>query len=489
MESSSILGLTLTLVLVILKILLTVGYSALVNASKSSLRERSDAGDRTARYALRMGENAKALLALHQYLAILLTTFITAMVVLTLVPPLRAVLLDLGLMAWPALALSLVLVMPLLSAFLLIFAERVPIGIVMGRAEPVAIVAARPMYALLRLFGPFIFLNLRISKNVAQLLGGSGVTHLVTEEEIKTIVDAGSEEGILEDEEKEMIYSIMRFGDTVAREVMLPRIDIVALDIDSTLDEALSLIIARGHSRIPVYHDNIDNIEGILYAKDLLEVWRSGEELESLEGLLREPHFIPESKKASDLLIEMQNRKIHMVFVVDEYGGTAGLVTLEDLVEEIVGEIQDEYDFHEERLWSQIDDNTYVFSARIDLDDLNHLLNTSIPTDESDTLGGYIFTVLGRVPVVGDQVTTNDLEITVQSVTGRRIRKVKVQRLPRPETGEFPIPPLEPDEETDKSKEGKEAPAAQSDMAQADAPPPVGSPAASQPSQNAQNEA
>jgi putative hemolysin len=438
-EAGSIGGLISILILISFKITLTTGYSALINASKAALRERAENGDSGASRAVRLGEDASSLLALHQYLSILLTIIISGAVFLTFLPVVETFIKDIGVEdETTATVIGLAVIVPLLSAFLLIFGERVPIGTVIGRAEPIAIAMSRPMQALLKIFSPLIFFNLRLSKGIARLLGGSGVTHLITEEEIKTIVDAGSEEGILEDEEKEMIYSIMRFGDTVAREVMLPRIDIVALDISSTMEAALDLIIARGHSRIPVFRDNIDNIEGVLYAKDLLEVWRSGEEIASLEGILREPHFVPESKRASDLLIELQNRKIHMVFVVDEYGGTAGLVTLEDLVEEIVGEIQDEYDTNEEALLQQIDESMYIFSARIDLDHLNHLLDVSIPTEESDTLGGYIFSHLGRVPVVGDEIHAHDLVITVQSVTGRRIRKVKVHRTPGVQTGEMP---------------------------------------------------
>jgi CBS domain containing-hemolysin-like protein len=438
LDASSIRGLIVIIALFVLNILLTTGYSALINVSKTRLRERSEEGDRGARRALHLGENSKDLLALHQFVSILLTVFIAAVAVIAFLPGIEDRLIDVGLNDGAAQVIGLLILMPIFSSLLLIFAERVPIGMVMGRAETVAIISARPLQVLVNILGPFIFLNLRISKTIAQMLGGTGVTQLVTEEEIKTIVDAGSEEGVLEDEEKEMIYSVIRFGDTLAREVMLPRIDIVALNIESTLDDALDTIITKGHSRIPVYRDNIDNIEGTIYAKDLLEVWHSGKTLHSLEGLLREPYFVPESKKASDLLIEMQNRKIHMVFVVDEYGGTAGLVTLEDLVEEIIGEVQDEYDYNEERLKHQIDANTYIFSARIDLDDMNHLLDVSIPTDESDTLGGYIFSELGRVPIVGDVIVSHDLEITVQSVTGRRIRKVKVHKISRPETGKFP---------------------------------------------------
>ena len=182
-----------------------------------------------------------------------------------------------------------------------------------------------------------------------------------------------------------------------------------------------------GHSRIPVYTETIDNVEGVLYAKDLLPYLRQGRTDVPLEKVLREAYFIPETKKASDLLPDLQQRRVHMAVVVDEYGGVAGLLTIEDLLEEIVGEIQDEYDT-EEPFVEFISENEYVFDARVDLDDLNRLMDVALPTDDSDTLGGFIYTELGKVPAVGDQVVFDDMGFTVESVAGRRIKKVRVER-------------------------------------------------------------
>ena len=239
-----------------------------------------------------------------------------------------------------------------------------------------------------------------------------------------------------------MIYSIFQFGDTLAREVMVPRIDLVALEIDTPLPEALSTIVDAGHSRIPVYEESIDHIRGLLYAKDLLVVLRDGHMERPLREILRPAHFVPESKKAVDLLQDLQQRKIHMVIVVDEYGGTAGLVTIEDLIEEIVGEIRDEYDFNEEEVYQKVGENEYICDAGIDLDDLNRLLDVSLPTDESDTLGGYIFSQLGKVPVEGEQIEADGLHMEVLSVDDRRIRKIRVIRIPPPseETAEDDAP-------------------------------------------------
>jgi CBS domain containing-hemolysin-like protein len=182
-----------------------------------------------------------------------------------------------------------------------------------------------------------------------------------------------------------------------------------------------------GHSRIPVYQETIDNVQGVLYAKDLLPYLREGRTDVPLKSILRQAYFIPEMKNASDLLPDLQQRRVHMAIVVDEYGGMAGLVTIEDLLEEIVGEIQDEYDT-EEPFVEFVSDDEYIFDARVDLDDLNRLMDVELPTDDSDTLGGFIYSELGKVPAVGDRVFFDDMGFTVESVAGRRIKKVHVER-------------------------------------------------------------
>lgn len=428
METSTATVLAGVALLLLIKVLLTIGFSATMNARKSVLRERAEDGNRAAGRALQLGEDAATLLAIQQFVSILTNALFVALLTLEFFPDIERFFLDADVGGLSSQILALVILLPVVSMMLMVI-DRLATSLVMGRAEMLAIVLSQPNKLVVRLLSPIVMSILRVSGKTAVLMGGSELIHLVTEEEIKTLVDAGSEEGILEDEEKEMIYSIIRFGDTLAREVMVPRIDIIALEVGATLQEALDVIITGGHSRIPIYKDTIDNIEGLLYAKDLLKVWQNGDRPESLEALLRTPNFVPETKKASELLVELQEQKTHLVFVVDEYGGTAGIITMEDLVEEIVGEIQDEYDFNEEAQYEQISENEYIFNARIDLDDLNHLLDTSIPTDESDTLGGYIFSQLGRVPLVNDEIVSDNLAIRIMTVTGRRIRKVQVRKI------------------------------------------------------------
>jgi Hemolysins and related proteins containing CBS domains len=240
-------------------------------------------------------------------------------------------------------------------------------------------------------------------------------------------VDAREEEGVIEEEEKEMIYSIFELGETMAREVMVPRIDIVAVDVQTPPEEVVRVIAETGHSRIPVYEGTVDAILGLVYAKDLLLHLQCDGSRRPLREMLRPAYFVPETKKVDDLLREMQQRRIHMAIVVDEYGGTAGLVTVEDILEEIVGEIQDEYDA-EEPSFEQVGEGEYILDARMNLDDVNDLLGADLPTETADTLGGLIYDALGRVPVPGDQLEVGRWRIEVLTVSGRRIRKVRMTR-------------------------------------------------------------
>jgi CBS domain containing-hemolysin-like protein len=255
---------------------------------------------------------------------------------------------------------------------------------------------------------------------------------LVTEEAIMTLVDAGEEGGVIEEEEKAMIYSIFRLGDTLARELMVPRIDILAIETSTPLEEAADALLKAGHSRAPVYAKSIDNVVGLLYAKDLLAALRGGAQGRTVGDQIRDPYFVPEAMKVDDLLAEMQAKRVHMAVVVDEYGGTAGLVTIEDIVEEIVGEIQDEYDATEEPLYERHPDGSYTFRGRIALDDVEEVLGIELPEGAGDSLGGLVYNRLGRAPAAGEVVETDGLRLVVEQVSGRRIRKVRAARIAVP---------------------------------------------------------
>ncbi len=289
----------------------------------------------------------------------------------------------------------------------------------------------------LRLSGWGVWL-LRLSRPLVALLGRLipfSTVELFTEETLDALAQVASTEGVaLEDEERHMLTSIVRFGNTLAREIMVPRIDMVALEVGASVETALDTFIRTGFSRLPVYRETIDHVVGLLYAKDLLRLWREGRDVDSLAPLLRPAYFVPEAKKVDELLAEMQAQRIHMAIVVDEYGGVAGLVTLEDIVEEIVGEIQDEYDQAEEWLYRPLGPGEYLLQGRIDLDEFAALLDLDLDTDaeEADTLGGLIYTRIGRVPKGGETIQVGEVELTVEKVEGQRIVLVRARRRPSP---------------------------------------------------------
>jgi CBS domain containing-hemolysin-like protein len=248
------------------------------------------------------------------------------------------------------------------------------------------------------------------------------------DDELRALVNAGEESGVIEDGEMEMIAGIFDLSETWVREVMVPRMDIVALPLETPLRAALDAIIDAGHSRIPVYRGTIDEIAGVLYAKDLLPVLRDGRMDQPLTGLLRPAHFVPESKPVDALLSDLQHRRVHMAIVVDEFGGTAGLVTIEDLIEEIVGEIEDEYDVATTPRVERVSEDEVICHAGVDIDDINDLMDIHLPTGDVDTLAGLVFTRLGKVPEVGERALFEVAEIEVLALDGRRIHQVRVCR-------------------------------------------------------------
>lgn len=273
------------------------------------------------------------------------------------------------------------------------------------------------------------FFFLPATKLMTALLGAHAekVSLAVTDEALRDWVKVGQPESTLEKGEREMIYSIFHFSETLTKEIMVPRIDVLALDINTTISDARKEFIAAGHSRVPVYEDTIDNVVGLLYAKDLLGVVDGSDTIASQRKLLRPVYFVPEAKKVDELLTELQSRGVHMAVVVDEYGGVAGVVTLEDIMEEIVGEIRDEYDQAEERLYEVVGEGEYLFLGRATIDEFNEITGLHLSNEHADTLGGLIYSALGRVPQPGEVVNDNGVEFTVEEVIARRILKVKAR--------------------------------------------------------------
>ena len=269
------------------------------------------------------------------------------------------------------------------------------------------------------------------------------------EEELRSIVESESETGVLEEGEKEMIQGVFGFHDSIVREVMVPRVDVVAVEQSATLEELIQSIKESGHSRVPLYEETLDNIRGIVSTKDLLQILVGRDDLDlskplsffmdelvSEEGsppFMREPYCVPDTKKIDELLHDLRSARTRLAIVIDEYGGTAGLLTTEDLVEEIVGEIQDEYDEEEELFYWKETEDTLVAFARMNIDDLNEMLETDLPSEGFETLGGFIYDHLGHIPSERQTFVTNNLEIEILKVDGQRISQVQIKRLPTDE--------------------------------------------------------
>lgn len=250
---------------------------------------------------------------------------------------------------------------------------------------------------------------------------------LSDENDLNRLIDEGEEEGIIEEEEHELIHNVFDFGETIVREVMVPRVDITAAPLRADLNSVLDLIIQKGHSRIPIYDQKMDNIVGIIYAKDLLKILRHGEKDIDFARIMRPPYFVPETKKIMDLLKEFQLKKIHMAIVVDEYGGTAGLVTIEDLLEELVGEIQDEYD-NEEEMLKRLDENSISVDAQIPIEDIEEFFDCEIPKEDFETVGGLLFHIFERIPKEGEETVFRGLRFTVKKADARRLWRVEISK-------------------------------------------------------------
>jgi len=320
------------------------------------------------------------------------------------------------------------LVSLILSLVVLIACEITPKTLALQRAERVALRLAPLVAGATIVMRPVVYVLTAVTRLILRLLGGKAEVRgpFVTEEELKLLVTVGEEEGVIEEEEREMIHGIFEMGDMSVRELMVPRTDLVAIEVKEPIENAVDLVTKHGHTRIPVYEGDLDHIVGVLYAKDLLRAVVRGEK-KTLREIARKPFFTPESNKVQDVLRDLRKNRVHMAIVVDEYGGTAGAVTIEDILEEIVGPIQDEYDIGEEDEIQFINPNEVVLDGRVSVDDVNELLKLDIGADNYDSIGGYVLNQLGATPKVGATLRLGNAELRVEAVQGTRIKKVRIK--------------------------------------------------------------
>lgn len=315
-----------------------------------------------------------------------------------------------------------------------VFGELAPKTFAVTHSEKVSLLLARPVAFYIRLISPLVWIFKVTSNLIIRMLGGKKkpVSPFVTEEEIKTMINIGEEEGTLEEEEKQMLHKVFEFGDKVVTEAMVPRTEIVSIPDDSTVGDALKLVLEEGYSRYPVVKENIDSVTGILYVKDIVKQMAQGkiENYTPITEIVREAYYIPENKMVTELLDEMQKNKFQIAIVMDEYGGTAGLITLEDIMEEIVGGLQDEFEAMEgEKEVEIIDERTSIVAGQTGLDEINELVGSELVSEDFHTIGGFVFGLFRRLPKVGEQVRYHNLRFLILEMENRKISKVKITRL------------------------------------------------------------
>ena len=408
----------LTAVVVVLLVasgVLALAETALVRMSRAKAKSLADEGRRGAKVLERLTEDPPGFLN-----PVLLLVLICQLVVATLV----GILAVRWFGAWGVVAATVFEIV-----IIFVFAEAVPKNWAVHHPERAALLSA-PLVAAVVGFWPVRMLAKGLIGLANLFIGRSGgyMGALVTESELLAMADVAVEGDVIEREERALIHSIIEFGDTVVREVMVPRTDMVTIGAELATGAALDLALEAGRSRLPTVEQQIDDVIGIAYTKDMIRLVRDGQGDEPVGPHVRTAHFVPETKRVADLMREMQAQQFHLAVVVDEYGGTAGLVTLEDLIEELVGEIVDEFDVEESPV-EELPGGRLRVSARLPVDEVNELLGAHLPTGSWDTVGGLVFDLLGHVPVTGESVTSDGLRLVVDRVNGRRIERVSIEPL------------------------------------------------------------
>ena len=419
------------LVLVFILAIMSMSEAALYAIRRPQLVEELVARGRRGRRAGRMGERRVRYLAAIQVVEFFVIFAFSGIAAAFLAPRLSEVLKFFGIAAVFSDVGAVVATVTALSLVAVLFGLFVPRSIGVRHATQVLLLMVFPLDLITWLTRPLVAVLFFLTRLVTAPFGANPQEGtLVSEEDIKALLKTGEEQGVLDVGERDMIHSVFALGEKKVHEVMVPRPDITAIDVNTPPDQVLEAVVSAGHSRIPVYEGSPDQIVGVLYVKDLFRRLARGESV-TIRPFLRPAQFVPETKKVDELLREMQKDKVHIAIVVDEYGGTAGLVTIEDLVEEIVGEIRDEYDVDEE-LVLPVSEHEALMDARVPFSDVKETfgLDDSDGEEEFDTLGGYVTHELGRLPKVGETIQRNGVKFVVESVDGRRIGRIRVIREP-----------------------------------------------------------
>ena len=412
MDSGEVLQIGIVIGLLVLSALFSLAETAMADVSKIRIRGLAEAGDKQAQMLMKVFERHGKMIntilicdtAGNLAAAILMTLLVTTHFGRQYV--------------WAGAVPAAFLV--------LILGEIAPKTAAALYAEKLSLALAKPVYGLMVLFTPVLFLVEKLSNLVLLLfrINPKKKPEAITEEDLRTIVEVGHEEGVIESDEKKMIYNVFDFGDSVAKDIMVPRTDMACIDAEATYEEFMEVVREQMYTRYPVYEETTDHVIGIINIKDVLLAERRQEFC--IRDYLREPYYTYEYMKTADLMVELRKTQNNIAIVLDEYGATAGLITLEDMLEEIVGEIRDEYDEDEEDFIRRLGPSEYVVEASMHLDDLNDLLGLSLESEDYDSIGGFMIGMLDHLPEQGEEVTFQNLRLVADQVDGNRIDKVHI---------------------------------------------------------------
>ncbi len=429
MDSGEVLQIGIVIGLLVLSALFSLAETAMADVSKIRIRGLAEAGDKQAQMLMKVFERHGKMIntilicdtAANLAAAILMTLLVTTHFGRQYV--------------WAGAVPAAFLV--------LILGEIAPKTAAALYAEKLSLALAKPVYGLMVLFTPVLFLVEKLSNLVLLLfrINPKKKPEAITEEDLRTIVEVGHEEGVIESDEKKMIYNVFDFGDSVAKDIMVPRTDMACIDAEATYEEFMEVVREQMYTRYPVYEETTDHVIGIVNIKDVLLAERRQEFC--IRDYLREPYYTYEYMKTADLMVELRKTQNNIAIVLDEYGATAGLITLEDMLEEIVGEIRDEYDEDEEDFIRRLGPSEYVVEASMHLDDLNDLLGLSLESEDYDSIGGFMIGMLDHLPEQGEEVTFQNLRLVADQVDGNRIDKVHIYLTEEPKE--------QPEEETAKN--------------------------------------
>ena len=459
--ASIILKLFLLFILILINAFFAMSEIAIISLNDAKMEKMAEDGDKKAKQVLKLTKNSSNFLSTIQ-IGVTLAGFLTSAVAAQ----------NFAVMLTDALAktsvvkvipvgaisvISTILITLIMSYFSLVLGELAPKKFAMQKSEKISFAVTPILLGFSKITKPFVKLLSASTNLIVRMFGldPNADEETVTEEEIRMMVDVGQEKGVIEDSQKEMINNVFEFDDIDVADIMTHRTDMECVDVEDSLQDVVKTSMEHGYSRIPVYEEDPDNVVGIIYIKDLLKYVGSNlPKTKTPKDIMREVYCVPETKRCGELFSEMTTKHIQMAIVVDEYGGTAGLVTLEDIVEAIVGNIQDEYDNEDEEI-SKINDTTFTIDGITDIEEVEEKLGIKLPEGDYDTLGGFIISLLGFLPVDGDMNTVQykNIRFTVLNVEERRIGKVKVEFLPEEQLGNEKTTD-EKSEEKDKRKSG-----------------------------------